>query len=161
MAKMFNLGRGLMVDRRIIRFTRIKSSPRSKKIRNIRERIVESSQCFRAESRNTQRYEGGINCKKESPLVVSVLSLRDYGFLADIPFSSVGLERYRWHRDDIAAKGLRRGRADRTKVLSGENGLAADESGRYPSDEKSRATPIETFFPIAVTASAALSSSAG
>lgn len=62
-----------MVDRRIIRFTRIKSSPRSKKIRNIRERIVESSQCFRAESRNTQRYEGGINCKKGSPLVVSVL----------------------------------------------------------------------------------------
>lgn len=42
-----------MVDRRIIRFTRIKSSPRSKKIRNIRERIVESSQCFRAEGRNS------------------------------------------------------------------------------------------------------------
>lgn len=46
-----------------------------------------------------------------------------------------------------------RGRADRTKVLSGENGLAADESGRYHrSDEKSRATPIETFFPITVAA---------
>lgn len=48
---------------------------------------------------------------------------------------------------------MERGRADRTKVLSGENGLAADESGRYHrSDEKSRATPIETFFPITVAA---------
>lgn len=126
--------------RRIVHFIGAKGSPRWKK-------NYEYWRCFR-ENRNT--YDSGNKLRKESPLVVSILpfGIMDSGLIFHF-HPRVGFERYRWHRDDIAAKGLRmgRGRADRTKVLSGENGLAADESGRYhPSDEKSRATPIETFF---------------